>query len=133
MKFCNLCSRNEGFSLIELFVTIAIISILAAIAIPNYIAYRDKGYCTAAETDAENIIAALSDYFANISHYDLPDPMELMGGRLSGSGSVQNSAILSGTLDSFFVIVTDGSGRCPQRYQALSPMWNDGKFTKAVQ
>jgi type IV pilus assembly protein PilA len=35
---------NAGFTLIELMVTIAIVGILAAVAIPNYIEYTDKAH-----------------------------------------------------------------------------------------
>jgi type IV pilus assembly protein PilA len=43
----KLRSNKEGFTLIELMIVIAIIGILAAIAIPNFIAYRNKAYCSA--------------------------------------------------------------------------------------
>ncbi|MBU1149477.1 MAG: prepilin-type N-terminal cleavage/methylation domain-containing protein, partial [Proteobacteria bacterium] len=57
--------RNKrGFTLIELMIVIAIIGILAAIAIPNFIAYRNKAFCSSVESDANNIGKAVSDYFA---------------------------------------------------------------------
>ena len=60
----KLRGNSQGFTLIELMIVIAIIGILAAIAIPNFIAYRNKAYCSAAESDANATAAALADYFS---------------------------------------------------------------------
>ncbi|HDO31412.1 MAG TPA: pilus assembly protein, partial [Desulfobacteraceae bacterium] len=50
-------------------VVIAIIGILSAVAIPNFIAYRDKAYCSGAETDANSIINTLAAYYAIPVHH----------------------------------------------------------------
>jgi type IV pilus assembly protein PilA len=58
--------RNQkGFTLIELMIVIAIIGILAAIAIPNFLAYRTKGQNSAAVSDAKNFYQTALAYFAD--------------------------------------------------------------------
>jgi type IV pilus assembly protein PilA len=62
-------SKNKGFTLIELLVVVAIIGILAAIAIPQFALYRQKGFDSRAESDLRNAASAQESLFASTNAY----------------------------------------------------------------
>ncbi|MBW2000518.1 MAG: prepilin-type N-terminal cleavage/methylation domain-containing protein [Deltaproteobacteria bacterium] len=60
---------EEGFTLIELMIVIAIIGILAAIAIPQFSAYRRRSYNSAAVADLRNAATAQEAYYVDEKTY----------------------------------------------------------------
>ena len=62
-------NRKEGFTLIELMIVIAIIGILAAIAIPQFSAYRTRSYNSSAQADVRNLATAQEAYYVDWAEY----------------------------------------------------------------
>jgi type II secretory pathway pseudopilin PulG len=97
-------------------IVIAIIGILAAIAIPNFIAYRNKAYCAKAESDAQNIQAAIASYFSE------PENVTVSKTSLDASSdrpvlNPNNTYVLANSTpadSAWKITVTDGSEKCPR-------------------
>lgn len=67
------CEKSEkGFTLIELMIVLAIIGVLATIAIPQFNAYRQRSFNTAAQSDLRNFKTAMEADFAENQEYSKP-------------------------------------------------------------
>jgi type II secretion system protein G len=65
----NKLRSKKGFTLIELLIVVAIIGILAAVAIPQFSAYREKAYNASGQSDVKNLKTGLEAYNADNQAY----------------------------------------------------------------
>jgi type IV pilus assembly protein PilA len=109
--------HQRGFSLIELLLVVAVVVIIAAIAIPNFVQSRIRANEASAVGSARTIYTAAITYSVNYSDLGYPAQLAMLGGP---SPCVPNPAaacliddVLAGGIKSGYIFTWTGDGQTP--------------------
>ena len=108
-------SNFGGFTLIEVMITVAVIAILAAVALPNYVEYVTRSRLVEAKTNLSDMRTRLEQYFLDNRKYPGTCAAYAAGAPPANTiylpASVKNFTITCPTLtDTTYTIQADGLG-----------------------
>ena len=80
--------KEEGFTLVELLIVVAIIAILAAIAIPQFSKYRTRAFVTELNSDLKNAYTASQAYLTDNPSETVDTVAKLQAGGYNPSANI---------------------------------------------
>ena len=107
-------SRFGGFTLIEVMITVAVVAIIAAVALPSYIDYATRGKLVEAKTNLSDMRTRLEQYFLDNRAY--PDACIAYASGAPPAGniylpaSIKNFAITCALTDTTYTVTATGLG-----------------------
>jgi len=66
-------NAKKGFTLIEIMIVVAILAILAAVAIPNFMTYRRTAQANSCQANLKQIVSAIEAY--QVKHGSVPSAL----------------------------------------------------------
>ena len=120
--------KSKKTSAIVLSVLIVCAAIVFIVAIlPHMLSYKCASPCARVESDANNIAAAISDYFA------IPEHTDIKPADIAGSFTPWNSWTFIQCGERVYIYVYDLKEDCPVDYQNVNPEWDSHIYTKIIQ
>ena len=106
--------RPRGFTLIEVMITVAVIAILAAVALPNYIEYVTRSKLVEAKTNLSDMRTRLEQYFLDNRTYPTTCAAYAPGAAPANTiylpASVKNFAITCALAANTYTVTATGLG-----------------------
>jgi len=127
--------RSQGFTLMELMVVVAIISVLAAVIIPNFVHARAQGVTAACESNLRQIATAMELYYADNGVYPnggTVAPALFAGGVAPAQSYLGQTPIDPANNKPYIVSVIPASGNAPARYIIEDQGGHDPTTTRAL-
>jgi len=121
MRLTLIPKTNRGFTLSELMICIAIIGILAGIAIPSYIKYRERGFIAQATGDLKKLQRAVQDLGHDTGRWPTKGGTKLMAGE--ATGIIFDNELWDLSVDEAGLAATDGN----------YPQWQGPYYTEPFQ
>lgn len=130
--FLKSLKRQDGFTLVELMVVVAIIGVLSAVAIPNFKKYQAKAKTSEAKLQLSAAYTAQQSFYSDYDSYALClaymgfNPVNEVAQRLYVVGFGSDTAV-DATIAP--ILTANGAGGCSNALAANSSIFAAGKKT----